>query len=76
MEEAAKAIKDAQGQAPDAIKADVGLLSDAFQILLTGFEQANFNIARLSPATLQRMAAPEFVAASGRLDNYFRQNCQ
>ena len=76
MEEAAAAIAEAADNAPAAIRADVVLLRDAFAQLVAGFRQADFDISRLPPSTLLALAAPQFVAASNRLDAYLVDNCQ
>ena len=75
MEEAATSIRDAQASAPDAIRADVATLNTYFQRFLSALQQANFDFTRLPPGSLQQLQAPEFAAASARLDAYARDNC-
>jgi hypothetical protein len=73
--DAAAALKDAQSKAPDELRADVGLLNDAFQRLVTAFQQANFDVTKVSPAVLDQLNTPQYTAASQRLENYMRTNC-
>lgn len=75
MREAAAAVKDGQATAPEALKADLAVLSDAFQRLLTVFEQANYDITRLSLTSLQELQSPAVVGASQRIDAYTKEHC-
>ncbi|HVM01542.1 MAG TPA: hypothetical protein VM263_02645 [Acidimicrobiales bacterium] len=75
MEEASTSIRDAQASAPEAVRADVATLNTYFQRFLGALQQANFDLSRLPPGSLQQLQAPEFAAASARLDAYARDNC-
>lgn len=75
LTEAATAIRDAQATAPASIRADVGLLNEAFQRLLAVFQQANFDLTRVNPNALAELQSPQNTAASERLEAYRTQNC-
>ncbi|MFP5319070.1 MAG: hypothetical protein ACLGI2_12355 [Acidimicrobiia bacterium] len=76
MTDAGNAIRDAQGTAPEAIRADVGTLNTYFQRFLNVLQQANFDLTKVPPASIEQLQAPEFTAAGNRLDAYARENCR
>lgn len=76
FQEAAKAISEAAATAPVAVKADVGVLDQAFTQLLTVLQQVGFDVTKVSPAALQALQSPAFAEASGRLDAYRAANCR
>src|SRR5205085_7077894 len=75
MLDAAASIQQAQTVAPSPIRSDVGLLSQSFQSLVDILQQANFDVTKVSLASIQQLQSSDFVAASQRLDAYTRQNC-
>lgn len=76
MEDAATAISNAQNDAPEAVRADVGTLNTYFQRFVASLRQVNFDLTRLRPAALEELQAPEFTSASNRLNEYAQQNCR
>jgi hypothetical protein len=75
MQDAGRAIADAQGRAPDAIKADLAVLTRAFQQLLASLEQADYDLSKLSLAQVQQLQTPEVTAASENVNTYLRDRC-
>jgi ABC-type glycerol-3-phosphate transport system substrate-binding protein len=75
LQEATKAVTDAAATAPAAVKADVGVLGQAYTQLLAVFQQAGFDVAKVPLASLQAFQAPAFAQASARLDAYRAANC-
>lgn len=75
MEDAAAAIAGAQSNAPEAVRADVATLNTYFQRFLDSLRQVNFDLTRLRQGTIEQLQAPEFTAASARLDEYQRTRC-
>jgi len=76
LTDAANAIREAQTTAPASIRADVGILSESFQRLLTVLQQANFDVTRVNANALAELQSPQNAAASQRLDAYMTQNCR
>lgn len=75
MEDAASAIAGAQNDAPEAIRADVATLNTYFQRFVESLRQVNYDLTRLRQGTVEQLQAPEFTAASARLDEYQRTRC-
>lgn len=69
------AITQAVNAAPAEIKPDVEVLARTFTGLLTELERVNFEVARLPPAALQSLQAPEFQASTTRFQAYIRTVC-
>lgn len=69
------AINQALGAAPAEIKKDVEVISTGFGGLLTELEKVNFEAARLPPAALNALTAPEFAQSSTRFQAYLRNVC-
>ena len=69
------AITQAVNAAPAEIKRDVELIATSFGGLLTELEKVNFEAARLPPAALQSLSAPEFTQAATRFQAYLRSVC-
>lgn len=70
------AITEAVRTAPAEIKADIEVLVRTFTTLLTELEKVNFEIARLQPAALQSLSAPDFQASTVRFQAYLRDVCK
>ena len=69
------AIGQAVSAAPAEIKPDVEVLARTFTGLLTELERVNFEVARLPPAALQSLQAPEFAQSTTRFQAYTRSVC-
>ncbi len=69
------AITQAVNSAPAEIKRDVEVIANTFGTLLTELERVNFEIARLPPAALQSLQAPEFQQSTTRFQAYIRTVC-
>lgn len=69
------AISQAVNAAPAEIKPDVEVLARTFTGLLTELERVNFEVARLPPAALQSLQAPEFAQSTTRFQAYTRSVC-
>ena len=69
------AITQAVNAAPTEIKPDVEVLARTFTGLLTELERVNFEVARLPPAALQSLQAPEFAQSTTRFQAYARSVC-
>ncbi len=69
------AITQAVNSAPAEIKPDVQVLANTFGALLTELEKVNYDIARLPPAALQSLQAPEFQQSTTRFQAYVRTVC-
>jgi hypothetical protein len=69
------AISQAVNAAPAEIKNDVQVISAAFTTLLSELEKVNFEAARLPPAALSSLSAPEFAQATTRFQAYIRNVC-
>ncbi len=69
------AITQAVNTAPAEIKPDVEILARTFTGLLNEFEKVNFEVARLPPAALQSLQAPEFTQSTTRFQAYIRTVC-
>lgn len=76
MQDASNAIRDAQGSAPAEIRADVGTLNTYFQRFMGVLQQANFDLTKVPPNSIEQLQSPEFTAAGTRVDTYVRENCQ
>ena len=69
------AITQAVAAAPGEIKADVEVLARTCTSLLAELEKVNYEIARLPPAALQTLSAPDFQASTTRFQTYLRSVC-
>lgn len=69
------AITQAVNAAPPEIKKDVEVISAAFTTLLAELEKVNFEAARLPPAALGSLSAPEFAQSTTRFQAYIRNVC-
>ena len=69
------AITQAVSSAPAEIKPDVEVLARTFGGLITELERVNFEAARLPPAALQSLSAPEFQQSTTRFQAYIRSVC-
>lgn len=70
--------KSILGQAPTAIKADLQKIFAFDDILFAALNKANWNFAKLPPATLQMLATkgPALEPASKRVAAYFAKVCK
>ena len=75
FQDAANTIAEAAAVAPPEIKADVGLLDQAYKQLLAVLQQAGFDFTKVSPTALQTLQTPAFADASTRLDAYRARTC-
>ena len=73
--EGQNAISEAVNAAPAEIKRDVEVLNRTFSALLSELEKVNFEAARLPPAALTGLQAPEFQASTVRFEAYIRNVC-
>jgi len=69
------AISQAVSAAPAEIKNDVQVISAAFTTLLGELEKVNFEAAKLPPAALSSLSAPEFAQSTTRFQAYIRNVC-
>ena len=69
------AINQAVSAAPAEIKRDVEVIANTFTTLLSELEKVNFEAARMPPAALQPMQAPEFQQSTTRFQAYIRTFC-
>jgi hypothetical protein len=69
------AISQAVSAAPAEIKNDVQVISAAFTTLLGELEKVNFEAARMPPAALSALSAPEFAQSTTRFQAYIRNVC-
>jgi len=75
FQEAATALGEAHATAPEAVKADVKVLNDAFAQFTAVFEQAGFDITKVQLPAIERINTPQFTDANRRIDTYMRQHC-
>lgn len=75
MQEAAAAAKEAATTAPAAIRSDLVTLNRAFDRLLAAMQQINYDLTKATPAMVQELQSPEFLAAGQRVDAYTRDHC-
>lgn len=76
MEDAVAAAKEAEANAPDAIKADLATLNAGLQELFELFQRADFDVTKLNISELDRLqSTPQLDAASQRVEDYTRDNC-
>lgn len=69
------AIRDAVSAAPAEIKKDVEVIANSFNTFLGELEKVNFEAARVPPAALQSLSAPEFQQSTTRFQAYIRNVC-
>jgi hypothetical protein len=69
------AISEAVTAAPPEIKRDVEVIANAFRTFMGELEKVNFEVARVPPAALQSLSAPEFQQATTRFQAYTRSVC-
>jgi hypothetical protein len=69
------AITQAVTAAPAEIKPDVQVIANTFSGLIAELEKVNFEVARLPPAALQSLQAPEFTQSTTRFQAYIRSVC-
>ena len=74
-QEGRTAINQAAAAAPPEIKPDVQVIANVFTGLFTELERTNFDISKLSPASLGALQAPEFQSATTRFQAYLRTVC-
>lgn len=70
------AINQAVTAAPAEIKKDVEVIASAFGALLTELEKVNYDAAKLPPAALGQLSAPEFASATTRFQAYLKNVCK
>ena len=61
--------------APAEIKPDVEVIARTFGALLTELENVGFEAAKLPPAAIQSLQAPEFAQSTTRFQAYIRTVC-
>jgi hypothetical protein len=69
------AITQAVSAAPPEIKPDVQVLATTFTNLIGELEKVNYEIARMPPAALQSLQAPEFQQSTIRFQAYIKNVC-
>ncbi|MDQ3642495.1 MAG: hypothetical protein M3450_13770 [Actinomycetota bacterium] len=69
------AITQAVSAAPAEIKRDVEVIANTFNVFLGELEKVNFEVARVPPAALQSLSAPEFQQSTTRFQAYTRTVC-
>lgn len=69
------AITQALNAAPAEIKKDVEVLATTFNGLLSEFEKANFEVAKVPPTALAPLSSPEFQMSTTRFQSYIRTVC-
>ncbi len=76
MEDAVASAKEAEANAPQAIKADLATLNAGLQDLFALFQSANFDVTKLNVNDLDQLqASPQLEEASLRVEAYTRDNC-
>ncbi len=75
VREGQTAITEAVNAAPAEIKPDVQVIANTFGAVLSELERVNYEIARLPPAALQPLQAPEFQQSTTRFEAYLRSVC-
>ena len=76
LEEATRAIEEAEQTAPAEIKTDVAVLASQFRDLVLILDQAGFDFTKIPPASLGRLQSPEIQSATQRVNTYVGQNCR
>ncbi len=74
-QEGRAAINQAAAAAPPEIKPDVQVIANVFTGLFTELVRVNFDISKLSPASLGSLQAPEFQSSTTRFQAYLRTVC-
>ena len=74
-QEGRTAINQAAAAAPSEIKPDVQVIANVFTGLFTELEMVDFDISKLSPASLGSLQAPEFQSSTTRFQAYLRTVC-
>ena len=69
------AVTQAVSAAPPEIKPDMEVIARTFTALVAELEKVNFELAKLPPAALQPLSAPDFTASTARFQAYLRTVC-
>jgi hypothetical protein len=68
-------VNSAVAAAPAEIKADMQILATTFAQLADAFDKANYDPAKVDPASLQSLQSPQFQAATVRFQAYLHNVC-
>ena len=74
-QEGRTAITQAASTAPAEIRADVQVIANVFTALITELERVDFDIAKVSPASLAPLQAPDFQTSTIRFQAYLQSVC-
>ncbi len=76
MDDALASAKEAQTNAPDAIKNDLATINSGLQDLYELFQGAGFDVTKLNVNDLDKLeSTPQLEAAGQRVETYTRENC-
>jgi hypothetical protein len=72
---AREALTSLSSSAPNELKADIAVMAGAYERLLTGLRQVQFDYPKLPPEILRDLNGPPVSTASERLGAYLRTTC-
>ncbi|HTJ75529.1 MAG TPA: hypothetical protein VL337_09195 [Acidimicrobiales bacterium] len=72
----ANSVKQAAAVAPAEVHDDVAVLAKVYADFLAALEPVDFNLAKLPPAVLATLSAPDTLRASARISAYTTNVCK